>query len=152
MYLRNRVQWFWHLICFMCFWFGFLNIEGFLSFLTFHPPKKVVPPLRRVEKISSKLGVQGIKRMAILRWFHKCLKFGKREKVFTEKTKFYRTWKILQKIVFLRKKSLWTSWCKISTHFWNQHKIPLLLIPFAANLKEIFFWNCEKGRQCFFGS
>jgi hypothetical protein len=51
----------------MCFWFGFLNIERFLSFLTFHPPKKVAPPLRRVEKISSKLGVQGIKRMAILR-------------------------------------------------------------------------------------
>jgi hypothetical protein len=46
----------------MCFWFGleililvnkkvfFEIIEQFLSYLTFYPSKKVVPPLIRVEK------------------------------------------------------------------------------------------------------
>jgi hypothetical protein len=39
-----------------------------LSYLTFNPPKKVALPLIRVEKkISSKLGVQGIKNSRILR-------------------------------------------------------------------------------------
>ncbi len=40
---------------------------------------------------------------------------------------------------FSEKKSLGTSWRKSYTHFWNQRKIPLLLIPFAANFQEIFF-------------
>jgi hypothetical protein len=46
----------------MCFWFDlevlrlvykktvFLNIERFLSYLTFYPQKQVAPPLMRVEK------------------------------------------------------------------------------------------------------
>jgi hypothetical protein len=47
----------------MCFWFGleilrlvykeaffFYNIKQFLSYLTFYPPKKVAPPLLRVEQ------------------------------------------------------------------------------------------------------
>jgi hypothetical protein len=49
-------------IFFMCFWFGleilrlvykrafFLNIERFLSYLTFYPQKKTATPLIRVEK------------------------------------------------------------------------------------------------------
>ncbi len=40
---------------------------------------------------------------------------------------------------FSEKNSLGTSWRKSSTHFWNQHKIPLLLIPCTPNFKEIFF-------------
>ncbi len=66
----------------MCFWFGieiltlvykfFWNIDWFLSYLTFYAPKKVAPPLIRVEIFFSKLGTQGIKRRRILRWFKKC--------------------------------------------------------------------------------
>ncbi len=71
-------------ICLMCFWFGleilrlvflksvFWNITQFLSYLTFYPPKKVALPLIRVEKNSSKLGKQGIKRSGIWHWFQKC--------------------------------------------------------------------------------
>jgi hypothetical protein len=63
----------------MCFWFGFEILRlvfkkvffeiwnGFLSYLNFYPSEKVAPPFIRVEKISSKLGVQGIKRSGILR-------------------------------------------------------------------------------------
>jgi hypothetical protein len=60
----------------MCFWFGLEILRlvikkrffvRFLSYLTFYPLKKVAPPLIRVEvKISSKLGVQDIKRSGIL--------------------------------------------------------------------------------------
>ncbi len=61
-----RVQWFWlffrNSICFMCVWFGleilrlvlksvFWNIERFLSYLTFYPPKKVAPPLQFCKKL-----------------------------------------------------------------------------------------------------
>jgi hypothetical protein len=54
----------------MCFCFGleilivvykehFLNLERFLSYLTFYPPKKVGPPLRRVEKNFLKIVCKG---------------------------------------------------------------------------------------------
>ncbi len=59
-------------------------------------------------------------------------------KIFTEND-FFRTWRILKKNVFLKKKSLGP--------YWNQQKIPLLLIPFAPNFKELFF-HSYKG-QCF---
>jgi hypothetical protein len=37
---------------------------------------------------------------------------------------------------FSEKKSLGTSWRKSSTHFWNQPKIPLLLIPCMPNFER----------------
>ena len=48
----------------------------------------------------------------------------------------------------LAKKRKILSLCKSSTHFWNQRKIALLLIPFAPNFKE-FFKNSLKG-WCYF--
>jgi hypothetical protein len=44
---------------------GFFNIERFLSYLTFYPPKKVALPLIRVEK--KFLSLQVIKRSGTLR-------------------------------------------------------------------------------------
>ncbi len=38
---------------------------------------------------------------------------------------------------------------KTSAHFWNQRKIPLILIPFADYFEEIFF-NSYKGRWYLF--
>jgi hypothetical protein len=53
------------------------------------------------------------------------LVFGKREKQFYIKAEFLRNWKILQKIVFLRK-NLWELFDARVLHiFKNQHKIPL---------------------------
>jgi hypothetical protein len=49
-----------------------------------------------VEKNSSKLGIQGIKRSRILRRFQKCAEvssLAKGEKNFTEKLNFLGTWK-----------------------------------------------------------
>jgi hypothetical protein len=67
--------------------------------LTFHPSKKVAQPLIRVrKKISSKLGVQGIKRSGILQKS----RTWQKGKIFYRKTEFLGTWTILQKIVFLR--------------------------------------------------
>ncbi len=61
-------------------------------------------------------------------------------KNFLQKNLIFRDLENLaKKIVFLVKKSLGTSWRKSSKHFWNQRKIPLLLIPCTANFKEIFF-------------
>jgi hypothetical protein len=101
--------------------------------LTFYPPKKVAPPLIRVEKkISSKLHIQGIKRSRILPWFQKCAEvssLAKGEKIWQKKLNFSGLYE---------KKSLGTCWLKGSAHFLNQHKIPFLLIPFAPNFEEIF--------------
>jgi hypothetical protein len=76
----------------MCFWFGlvilvykkafFEILYGFLSYFTFYPPKKVGPPLIRVSSLA------------------------KGKKNLQKKLEFLGTWKILQKIVFLRK-NLW---------------------------------------------
>ncbi len=121
----------------------FWNIEWFLSYMTFYPQKKVAGPLIRVDKkISLKLGIQGIKRSGILRWFKNgaevsCLAKG-RKKIY-RKTEFLRTWKILQKIVFLRK-NLWElPWRKSSTHFFeNSAKFCFFWYPFAQVWRNFF--------------
>jgi hypothetical protein len=74
--------------------------------LTFHPSKKVVPPLRRVEKNFFKIGRAGYQKnrnFALIPKMCRSLEFGKRDKLFYRKTEFLGTWKILQNIVFLRK-------------------------------------------------
>jgi hypothetical protein len=147
------------------FWFGleilrlvykksvFWNFERFLSYLTFYLPKKVVPPLIRVEIFfSPKLAGWGIKRSGILRWFQKCagvLSLAKGKKML-QKNWTFRDLENFAKNRFPEKKFLGTSWRKSSTHFWNQRKIPLLLIPFAPNFEE-FFFNSYKGQCCFLG-
>ncbi len=75
--LCSRVQWFRHFfinsICFMCFWFGLeilrlvykkAYFEILNSFYLTWPfiLQESTPPLIRVEKMSSILGVQGIKK------------------------------------------------------------------------------------------
>ncbi len=127
-------------ICFRCLLFGveilrlvykkkhFLNIERFLSYLTFYPLKKVAPPLMRVEKKFFKIGVQGIKRSGI--WQN-----GKKR---SQKNWIFRDLENFAKTCFYEKKVLGTSWRKSSTHFWNQRKILLLLIPFVPNFEDIF--------------
>ncbi len=159
----------------MCFWFGleilrqvykkcYLKYWMISTYITFYPSKKVAPPLIGVEKKflqnwACRVSKEG--EFALISKMCRSLEFGKREKNFYRKTEFFGTWKISHKIVFLRKnlckklffweKSLGTSWRKSSTHFWNQRKIPLLLIPCTPNFEEIFF-NSYRGRCCFYGS
>ena len=141
--LESRVQWFWpfliNSLCFMCFWSGreilvekkafFWNIEWFDLFSSKKSWKL------KVEKNFFKIG--RIKRSGILHLFKKCaevLSLAKGEKNL-QKTDLEN----FAKNRFSEKKSLGTSWRRSSTHFWNQLKIPLLLIPFAPNYEEIFF-------------
>jgi hypothetical protein len=51
-------------------------------------------------------GYQKKRNFALISKMCRSLEFGKREKKFYRKTEFLGTWKILQKIVFLRK-NLW---------------------------------------------
>ncbi len=123
--------------CFLKYW----TVSILFDLLSFE--KSSAAPYKSWKKISSKLAVQGIKRSGILRWFQKCgevSSLAKGEKNFTEKLKS-----------FFENKSLGTSWRKSSTHFWNQCKIPLFLIPCTVNFEEIFF-NSYMGPCCFFES
>ncbi len=136
----------------MWFWFGleilrlvykkkfFKIFNGFYLIWAFNF-KKTAPSLMRVEKkISSKLGAKGIKRSRILRWFQKCVELLRQE---VPKDFFFR------KTIFAQfSKSLKIQLCKIfspfakhrtSAHFWNQPKIPLLLIPCMPNFEEFLF-------------
>jgi hypothetical protein len=77
--------------------------------LTFYLSKKPEPSLTRVLKKNFKIGHTGYQKkwnFALISKMCKSLEFGKREKIFSRKTEFLGTWKILQKIVFLRK-NLW---------------------------------------------
>jgi hypothetical protein len=90
---------------------GFLLTFSFEKscLLTFYPLKKVAPPLIRAEKNVFEIeraGYQKNRNFALISKMCKSLEFGKREKQIYLKTEFLGTWKILQKIVFLRK-NLW---------------------------------------------
>jgi hypothetical protein len=132
---------------FHVFWFGleilrlfiksvFWNIERFLSYLTFYPLKKVAPPLIRVLKKFLRNWVCRVTKEAEFCTDFKNVQKSRvwqNGKKFFQKNLFLGTWKILRKI-------LGTSyWHKSSTHFWNQLKILLLLIPCTPNFEEIFF-------------
>ncbi len=166
--MHNRVQWFWHFfrnpICFMCFWFGleilrlvykkrvFWNIEWFLSYLTFYPPKKVILSLMRAEKKILQNWAYRVSKEAEFCADFKTVQKSRvwqKEKKFFQKKWIFKDLENLAKNHFSEKKSLGTSWRKSSSHFWNQRKIPLLLIPFAPNSKK-FFSNSYKGWCCFF--
>ncbi len=103
-----RVQWFWHFfwnsICFMCFWFGLEILRLVLKKVFFEiwivsilfdllsSEKSCTAPYKSwKKKNSSKLGIQGIKRSGILRWFKKCAEvscLAKGKTNFTEKLNF----------------------------------------------------------------
>ncbi len=78
------------------------------------------------------------------------LKFCKREKFFFKKTEFLGTWKVLQKIVFLRK-NLLNFLTQEFYAFLKSAQNSDLLIPCTPNFEEIFF-NSYKGWCFFFGS
>jgi hypothetical protein len=126
--LRIRFQWLWHFfinsICFMCFWFGLEILrlvykKCFLKYWTV----SILFDLLSFDKSST-------------------------APFFLQKNWIFRGLENLAKNCFSEKKSLGTSWRKSSTHFWNQRKIPLLLIPCTPNLKE-FFFSSNKRRCCF---
>jgi hypothetical protein len=77
--------------------------------LTFYPSKKVAPPLLRVEKKFLRNWACRVSKDAeFCADFKNVQKSGvwQKGKNFVQKTEFLGTWKILQKIVFLRK-NLW---------------------------------------------
>ncbi len=132
----------------MCFWFGleilrlvykkrFLYIERFLSYLTFYPLKKVATPLIRVEKNWAYRVSKEVDFFAAFKNVQKSWVWQKEKKIL-QKNWMFMDLENLAKICFSEKKSLGTSWRKSSTHFWNQPKILLLLIPFVPNFKEFF--------------
>ncbi len=168
--MYSRVQWFWHFfrnsICFMCFWFGldilrlvykkrvFWNIERFLSYLTLYPPKKGALALISVEKKFLRNWLYRISKEAEVCADFKNVQMSwvwPKGKKIVQKNWIFRDLENCANNCFSEKKSLGTSWRKSSTHFWNQRKILLLLIPFAPNFEEIFF-NSYKGQCGFFGS
>jgi hypothetical protein len=78
--------------------------------LTFYPPKKVAPPLLRVEKKCFQNWAYRVSKeaeFALISNMCRSLEFGEQEKILYRKTEFLGTWKILQKIIFLGK-NLWT--------------------------------------------
>ncbi len=105
-------------LCFMWFWFGleilrivnkklFFNILiGFYLIWAFNFQKNSTAPYKSWTKISSKLGVQNIKRSGILRWFKKCVDLLRQQvpkDLFSEKQFFAKFSKSL-KIKFFCKK------------------------------------------------
>ncbi len=121
--VHSRVQWFWHFfrnsICFMCFWFGleiirlvykkkcclkYWKVSILFYLLSFE--KSSTAPYRGWKKNSSKLGVQGIKRSGILRWFKKCaevLSLAKGKNFVTERLNFLGLGKFSKKLFFWEK-------------------------------------------------
>ncbi len=160
--LCNRVQWFWHFfrnsMCFMCFLFGLEILrlfykKRFLKYWTvsilfnlLSSEKSSASHYKSCEKISLKLGVQGIKRSGILRWFQKCAEvssLAKGEK-FYRKTEFLETWKIFSV------KNLWelldARVLPILKSAQNSASFDTLCAQFWRN----FFFNSFKGRCCYF--
>jgi hypothetical protein len=147
----------------MWFWFGleilrlvynkaFLKILiGFYLIWAFTFQKNSTTPYKSWKKFSSKLGVQGIKRSGILRWFQKWVELLRQEVLqnfFSEKWYFAKFSNAL-KIQFSVKNFVPFAKLETSAHFWNQCKISLLLIPCTPNFEDIFF-NSYKGRRYFF--
>jgi hypothetical protein len=83
-------------------------------------------------------GYQKKWNFALISKMCRSLEFGKREKIFSEKL-IFKGLGIFCKKRFSEKISLGTSLHKSSTHFRNQRKIPLLLIPYAPYSEEFFF-------------
>ncbi len=150
-------------LCFMWFWFGleilrllckkafFKILNGFYLIWPFNFQKNSTVPYKSRKKISSKLGVQGIQRSGILRWFQKCVELLRQEvaKDFFSEKRFSAKFSESLKIQFFCKFFSLFAKRKTSAHFWKQRKIPLLSIPSMPNFEEIFF-NFYKGRLYFF--
>ncbi len=143
--MANRVQWFWHFfrdsICFMCFWFGleilrlvykkYWTVSILYDLLS--SEKSSAAPYKSWKKFLRNWAYRVSKEAEFCSDFKSVQKswVWQKRKIFLQKNWILRDLENLAKNCF--------SWCKSSTHFLNQHKIPLLLIPFAPNFEEIFF-------------
>jgi hypothetical protein len=150
----------------MCFWFGIEILrlvykKVFLKYWTvsilfdLSSLEKSSPnPHKMWKKISSKLGVQGIKRSGILHWFKKSAEvtsLAKGKTFFSRKTEYFGTWKILPKIVSLRKNLGELLDARVLHIFKIRTKFHFFWYP-ARPISKNFFFNCYKGRCSFFGS
>jgi hypothetical protein len=138
-------------ICIKCFWFGleilrlvykkvfFEILIGFYLIWHFILRKNSIAPYKSWKKISSQLGVHctGYQKKGN---FAPISKMCRSRSLAKGKKKFY--WKT---------EIFGTFWPKSSIHFWHQHKISLLLIPFAAYFEKKIF-SSHKGWCCFFGT
>jgi hypothetical protein len=123
-------------------------LNGFYLIWPFNFQKYSTVPYKSWKKNPSKLGTKGIKRSRILRWFQKCVELLRQEvpkDLFSEKHFFAKFSKYL-KFHFFCKKFFPFDKLETSAYFWNQRKIPLLLIPCTLNFEEFFFnsykWCC----------
>ncbi len=148
-------------ICFMCFWFGleilrlvykkafFEILNSFYLIWPFILRKSSTNPYKSWKKISFKLGVQGYQK----KWNFALI--SKMSWVWQKRKNLQKNWLFRDLGSFKKKmsakKSFETSWHQSSTHFKNQRKILLLLIPFAYNFEETFS-NSYKGWCYFFWS
>ncbi len=121
----------------MCFWFDleilrlvykkafFEILNGFYLFDLLSSEKS--SPLQELKKVSSKLGIQGIKRSGILRWFKKCVEvsgLAKGEKNLYKKLNFEGLGKFSKKsffwekffYTFLKNSASFDTLC---VHFWR---------------------------------
>ncbi len=117
----------------------FWNIEWFLAYLTFYPPKKIAPPLIRVEKKFLQNWAYRILKeveFCLISKMRRSLLFGKREK--QQKNWIFRDF-------FLRKKSLGTSWRKSSIYFWDSAKFRFFWYPLRPILKKFFSTLIKDG-------
>ncbi len=100
-------------LCFMWFWFGleilrlvykkafFKILIGVHLIWALTSKKSSAAPYKSWKKMSSKLGVQGIKRSRILRWFQKCEELLRSQRFFLRKTIFCKIFQVPKSSVFL---------------------------------------------------
>ena len=137
----------------------FWNIEWFLSYLTFYPSTKVAPPLLRVEKkFLQNWPCRVSKEAEFCADFKNVQKswVWQKGKNFYLKTEFLRTWKILQKMVFLRK-NLWELLDARVLHIFEiSAKFRFFWYPLCPVLKKFFstlirdsaiFWKLKGQRR-----
>ncbi len=130
-------------LCFMCICFGleilrlvlkkrFFKYWKVTILFDLFTSKKIAPSL--ISWISfSKLGALHMvsKEGGILRWFQKCIDLLRQEVLKDFFLKCLKNQFYCKNFPFAK--------LETSTHFWNQRKISLLLIPFADYFEEILF-------------
>ncbi len=117
--------------------------------MTFYPLKKVAPPLIRVQnKFLRNWAYRVSKEAEFCADFKNVQKSGvwQKGKKYYRKTEFFGTWKILQKIVFLRKNLRELLDARVVHIFEISAKFRFFLYPLRPILKK-FFLNSYKGRD-----
>ncbi len=122
---------------------------GFYLIWAFNFQKNSTVPYKSWKKISSKLGVQGIKRSGILRWFQKCVELFRQEvpkDFFSEKQFFAKFSKSLKIQVFCKKLF---PFCQTRDFCTISAKFCFFWYP-ARPISTKFFFNSYKGWRYFF--